>query len=342
MYPFTSPISILYRVLASMTGHSIIDGDVNRFIGENNSAVSFHLSGYDSNSMESPMRLPESNDVEDQNEGLETHLENSDFLHTGAASGNESIGCHDARVNDHLHSPLLPNGFSDFNVICSAHNSEQESSREGGSMYVSSQQSLYSSPRNNSSYQAEYQEEQITPFSVVFSQWRDNCVAVLQMYRNVISHGSSDEFFEIEAVLNDISQRLSIFSYLTASMNLIEQPADCFRIRVSRIESVIDLIIDAIRSQRGFGIEISECLYMIALQIGRLTLYEDSNYDRNATRFNDEANEFDEILRMRISSLDVLEERDRKSHEAWELMTRETSFCNCRQCYQGRFSSNLR
>jgi hypothetical protein len=143
-------------------------------------------------------------------------------------------------------------------------------------------------------------------------------------------------------MLNPISQWLSILLLLPTHLNANKRPGACFGIRANRICQAIRKLSDIMRGPTCFDTNIRKLLYMISLLIGRLTLDGYGESDGNAIHSNNEANEFDNNLQSGIPPYEAPQRRYCVIYQIWELMTRATSFCDCRQCYQGRIYSDSR
>lgn len=175
-----------------------------------------------------------------------------------------------------------------------------------------------------------------------FLTQRDGYVAWIQANISMLSDDQFLALSETERMLNTISRGLSVLFLLPVHFNADKRPGACFGIRANRICQAIRKTIDIIRGSTSSDPKIGKLLHIISLQIGRLTLDGYGESDDNAIRFNNEANEYDNLLRSSVPPSRAPQIRECIIHQVWELMTRATSFCDCRQCYQGRISSDLR
>lgn len=172
-----------------------------------------------------------------------------------------------------------------------------------------------------------------------FLNQRDGYVAWIQADISILSDSQPVAFYEIERTLDTISRGLSILFLLPAHFNIDMRPGACFSIRANRICQAIRRTTEIIREPTNFEINIGKLLYIISLQIGRLTLDGYGGSDENAIRSNNVANEFENILWSSVPPLGVHQRGYCIVQQVWDLMTRATAFCDCRQCYQGRISS---
>jgi hypothetical protein len=188
--------------------------------------------------------------------------------------------------------------------------------------------------------QAIHQEERSLYAS--FLNQRDVYVAWIQANISMLSDDQSLALSETERMLNTISRGLSILFLLPVHFNADKRPGACFGIRANRTCQAIRKTMDIIGESTSFDPNIGELLHILSLQIGRLTLDGYGESDDVAIRFNNEANEFDNLLRSSVPPSGAPQIRGCIIHQVWELMTQATSFCDCRQCYQGRISSGPR
>ncbi|KAJ5965744.1 hypothetical protein N7481_012458 [Penicillium waksmanii] len=227
------------------------------------------------------------------------------------------------------------------NCSNTAHNNRQDGVSTNESSFGNSARQPLRIPPSDISREQVMHQEALSLYASFLNQ-RDGYVTWIQANISMLSDDQPVAFSETERMLNTISRGLSILFLFPTHFNADKRPGACFGIRASRICQAIRKTINIIRESTSFDPNAGKLLHIISLQIGRLTLDGYGESDNNAIRFNNEANEFDNFLRSSVPHSEAPQTSECIIHQVWELMTRATSFCDCRQCYQGRISSDPR
>lgn len=214
-----------------------------------------------------------------------------------------------------------------------------EESSPGGE---STQLSPITSPSDTSYLKEIEKEEKLASLLESIFKLRDGYLTWLRAYKCKSPNGQPEVFSEVEDALCDVLKVLCLLSFIPTHASSGKRPGACFSIRANRICQAIRKTIDVIKAPAGSDADIEELLHMIALQIGKLTLDGYGDSDQDAMRYYKESNDFGRILRSRVSPYGSLQRKDWVSHQIWDLMTRPTSFCNCRKCYRDKITFNVR